>query len=832
MSTIVIVGGVAGGATAATRLRRLDESANIVLIERGEHVSFANCGLPYHVGGVISRRDSLLMATPEILQANFNIDVRVRQEVTSIDPEAHRVTVRVLSTDTEYQLEYDKLILSPGASPVVPPLPGLDLEGVFTLRNIPDMDAIIARIDEHGAKDALVVGGGFIGLEMAENLHARGLNVALVEMLPQVMATIDPDMASMVHRELRRQNVRLALGDGLESITRAESGRLKVNLASGRAAEADLVILSIGVRPESKLARDAGLELGPRGHIVVDDQMRTSNPDILAVGDAIQVKDPVTGRLTAVALAGPANRQARIAADVIAGRASAYRGTIGTSIAKVFDLVVAGTGASSRTLDQAGIPYVTSVTQSYDHSSYYPGGTYQTIKLIYSPEDGRVLGAQAVGINAIDRTIDVIATAITNRATVYDLEHLELVYAPPYGAAKDPVNVAGYVAAGRLRGDSTAVTYRQVLDRDLERTGLLDVRTDLEWDLGHFQDAIHIPQDQLRRRLSELDPKREWILYCSVGQRSYAAERILKQHGFKAGTLSGGYSLYQTVTEQQDNWDSWKPSSKPAGAWVESEPAIEAAAPVLKPAPGVALPMLELDACGLQCPGPIMAVYRRMQEMPEGQHIQVQATDPGFARDIATWAEHTGNSLLDLRQEKGTITAVLAKGKAAPELRLSESGALPRAKTMIVFSGNLDNAMAAMIIANGAAAMGQPVSMFFTFWGLNILRKPEAVRVKKTPIEKMFGWMMPRGARKLELSNLNMAGMGTALMKRVMKAKNIDSLESLIASAQQAGVKLIACQMTMDMMGIKEEELIDGVEIGGVATMLGETDKSNATWFI
>ena len=832
MSTIVIVGGVAGGATAATRLRRLDESANIVLIERGEHVSFANCGLPYHVGGVISRRDSLLMATPEILEGNFNIDVRVRQEVTSIDPGAHRVTVRVLSTDTEYQLEYDKLLLSPGASPVVPPLPGLDLEGVYTLRNIPDMDAIIARIDEHGAKDALVVGGGFIGLEMAENLHARGLNVALVEMLPQVMATIDPDMAAMVHRELRRQNVRLALGDGLESITRAASGRLKVNLASGRAAEADLVILSIGVRPESKLARDAGLELGPRGHIVVDDQMRTSNPDILAVGDAIQVRDPVTGRLTAVALAGPANRQARIAADVIAGRASAYRGTIGTSIAKVFDLVVTGTGASSLTLDQAGIPYVTSVTQSYDHASYYPGGTYQTIKLIYSPEDGRVLGAQAVGINAIDRTIDVIATAITNRATVYDLEHLELAYAPPYGAAKDPVNVAGYVAAGRLRGDSTAVTYRQVMDRDPERTGLLDVRTDLEWDLGHFQDAIHIPQDQLRRRLSELDPKREWILYCSVGQRSYAAERILKQHGFMAATLSGGYSLYHTVTEQQDNWDSWNPSPKAVGALLESEPTIQAAAPVLKPAPGVALPMLELDACGLQCPGPIMAVYKRMQEMPEGQHIQVQATDPGFARDIATWAEHTGNSLLDLRQEKGTITAVLAKGKATPELHLSESGALPRAKTMIVFSGNLDNAMAAMIIANGAAAMGQPVSMFFTFWGLNILRKPEAVRVEKTFIEKMFGWMMPRGARKLELSNLNMAGMGTALMKRVMKAKNIDSLESLIASAQQAGVKLIACQMTMDMMGIKEEELIDGVEIGGVATMLGETDKSNATWFI
>ncbi|MHB1318583.1 MAG: FAD-dependent oxidoreductase [Anaerolineae bacterium] len=832
MGTIVIVGGVAGGATAATRLRRLDESAEIILIERGEHVSFANCGLPYHVGGVIKRRDSLLMATPELLAGNYRIDVRVHQEVTSVDPEAHHVTVRVLSTGTEYQLAYDKLLLSPGASPIIPPLPGLELEGVYTLRSIPDMDAIMARVALGTTKDALVVGGGFIGLEMAENLHARGLNVALVEMLPQVMATIDPDMAAMVHRELRRQNIRLGLGDGLQSIARAESGRLKVNLSSGRSAEADLVILSIGVRPESMLAREAGLELGPRGHIVVDDQMHTSDPDILAIGDAIQVKDPVTGRPTAVALAGPANRQARIAADVIAGRASAYRGTIGTSIVKVFDLVIAGTGASSRTLDQAGIPYVTSVTQSYDHASYYPGGTYQTIKIIYSPEDGRLLGAQAVGINGIDRTIDVIATALTNRMTVHDLEHLELVYAPPFGAAKDPVNVAGYVAADRLRGDSTAATWRDLVDRDPERTGILDVRTELEWDLGHLQDAVHIPQDQLRRRMSELDKGREWILYCSVGQRSYAAERILKQHGYDVSTLSGGFTLYNVVTEPQDNWDTWTASAERVPAAGLAPVVAEAAAPLLKPAPGAVLPTIELDACGLQCPGPIMAVYRRMQEMPEGQHVQVQATDPGFARDIATWAEHTGNSLVDLRQDKGTITALLVKGKAAPELRLSETGALPRAKTIIVFSGNLDQAMAAMIIANGAAAMGQPVSMFFTFWGLNMLRRSESVNVNKTLIERMFGWMMPRGANRFSLSNLNMGGMGTAMMKMVMKSKNIDSLESLIKSAQEAGVKMIACQMTMDMMGIKEEELIDGVEIGGVATMIGETDKGNGSWFI
>ncbi len=830
MSTVVIVGGVAGGATAATRLRRLDESLEIVLIERGEHISFANCGLPYHVGGVISSRESLLMATPETLIGNYAVDVRVRQEVTAIRPEDRVVTVRDLVSGREYEQHYDKLILSPGATPVVPPLSGLDLDGVYTLRNIPDMDAIIDRIGRPDAKDALVVGGGFIGLEMAENLHARGLSVTIVEMLPQVMSTIDPDMASLVHRELLRNNIRLGLGDGLQSVEKTESGRLKVNLSSGRSGEADVVLLAIGVRPESRLAVEEGLEVGPRGHIVVDEQMRTSHPDIYAVGDAVQVKDPITGRMTGIPLAGPANRQARIAADAIAGRDSAYVGTIGTAIVKVFDLTVASTGASSRALDQAGISYATSITQSYDHASYYPGGTYQTIKLIYAPEGGRLLGAQAVGIAAIDRTIDVLATALTNRMTVHDLEHLELAYAPPYGAAKDPVNIAGYVAAGRLRGDSTAATWRDVLDRDPEETGLLDVRTDIEWNLGHLEGAIHIPQDQLRGRLNELDRGRRWIAYCSVGQRSYAAERTLKQNGFEAATLSGGYTNFIAVTEKQDNWDSWRPAGEEGPAMAEEMQSRQGG--VLVPAPGAALPVIELDACGLQCPGPIMAVYRRMQELPEGQRLQVEATDPGFVRDIATWAQQTGNSLLDLRQEKGRITALLAKGKAAPELRVSESGALPKAKTLIVFSGNLDHAMAAMIIANGAAAMGQPVSIFFTFWGLNILRRRDGVHVKKNLIEKMFGLMMPRGARALKLSRLNMGGAGTALMKSVMRSKNIDSLESLIASAQQAGVRLIACQMTMDMMGIKEEELIDGVDIGGVATMIGETDKGNATWFV
>jgi NADPH-dependent 2,4-dienoyl-CoA reductase/sulfur reductase-like enzyme/peroxiredoxin family protein/rhodanese-related sulfurtransferase/TusA-related sulfurtransferase len=823
MQTYVIVGGVAGGATAATRLRRMDEDAEIVLFERGEHVSFANCGLPYHIGGVIEARESLLVATPDVLRDTYRIDVRTLQEVTALDPEAHRVTVRNLATGESYEHHYDKLLLSPGAKPIVPPLPGVDLPGVYTLRNIPDMDAILAHLADDTAQSAVVVGGGFIGLEVAENLVTRGVQVALVEMLPQVMGVMDFEMAALVHRELRRQGMRLGLGDGLQSLSRSENGRLVVTLASGRSTETDMVILAIGVRPENDLAREAGLALGPRGHIVVDERMRTSAQDIYAVGDAVQIADAVTGKPTAVPLAGPANRQARIAATAMVGHEMQYGGAIGTAIAKVFDLTVATTGANSRTLEQAGIAFADIITHSYDHVSYYPGATRQSIKLLYAPDDGRVLGAQVVGINAVDRTIDVLAAAVQAQMTVFDLEELELAYAPPYGAAKDPVNIAGYVAANRLRGDARFVTWRDVAEGRTAEMGVLDVRTQVEWDLGHLADARHIPLDALRDRLGELERDRPWLLYCAIGQRAYTAERILAQRGYEVVNLSGGESIYEAATEKQDNWEEWAPEQQ--GMLMEL------------PAPRTASAakegdVVQLDACGLQCPGPIMAVYKRMQGLAPGERLQVQATDPGFARDIAAWTEQTGNTRLDLRQEQGRITAVLAKGAAVPELRVSADGALPRAKTLVVFSAELDRALAAFVIANGAASMGQPVTMFFTFWGLNILRRRSAPKVRKNLIERMFGWMMPRGTAALKLSKLNMGGLGTAMMKQVMKAKNVDSLEAMIASAQDLGVRMVACQMSMDLMGIREEELIEGVDIGGVATYIGETDKGNGTLFI
>ena len=833
MARYVIVGGVAGGASAAARLRRRDEHAEIVMIERGEHVSFANCGLPYHIGETIKDREALLVSTPAELHGELNIDVRTRQEVTAVDAAAHEVAVQPLDGGKSYRLGYDKLILSPGAVPFVPPIEGYDLDGVFTLRNILDMDRIKARVDSGLIREVVVVGGGFIGLEMAENLIERGLRVTVVEMMSQVMAALDFELAALIHQELMDQGVRLALGDGLKAIKPLVGERLQVVLSSGKTVAADMVIMALGVRPESTLAKAAGLRTGSRGHILVDDTMRTSDPDIYAVGDAIQVTNPITGEPTAIPLAGPANRQARIAADNISGLEAHYGGTMGTSIVKAFSLTAACTGVNSRALEHAGIDFLTSMTISQDHVSYYPGATQQTIKLLYSPTDGRLYGGQVVGQNAVDRTVDALAVAIKAGMSVYDLEHLELAYAPPYGSAKDPVNIAGYVAANRLRGDTEMIEWHEIAGLDPERYGLLDVRTPLETSLGMIPGALHIENVALREQMDTLDKDKTWILYCSMGRRAYVMERMLRQNGFKAANLSGGWGVYRTATAQQSNFDSWQ-APEDAGGEVGSMAEKRTIADVENAPATVATIDLtvELDACGLQCPGPIMAVYKKMQELDEGQRLRVTATDPGFRRDIRAWCERTGNTLVDVSTHDGIIEATLLKGASLPQIQVGAEGGLPAAKTIVVFSADLDRALAAFVIANGAAAMGQQVTLFFTFWGLNILRRENNEPLKKNLIERMFGWMLPKGPNALKLSRLNMGGMGTAMMKGVMRSKNIDSLPAMMRSAQEAGVHMIACQMSMDMMGIKPEELINGVEIGGVATYISETDKANASLFI
>ena len=548
---IVIVGGVAGGASAATRLRRLDENAQIVLFERGEHISYANCGLPYYIGGTIKEREALLVQTPRAMKDKFNIDVRVQSEVTAIDRKNKTVSVTDLRTGKRYDESYDKLILSPGAAPVRPPIPGIEQEGIFTLRTVPDTDAIKEAVDKGKPSEALVVGGGFIGLEMAENLHSRGIKVTIVEAADQVMAPIDYEMACIVHRHILSKGLKLYLKDGVKAF-RKEGKRVKVELQSGKLLAADMVILAIGVRPDVSLAKDAGLEIGERRGIKVNSYLQTSDPDIYAVGDAIEVKDFVNGSDTVIPLAGPANKQGRIAANNIYGAGEQYHGTQGTSVVKVFDLTVAATGNSEKTLKRMGMDYRKSYTESDSHAGYYPGASPLNIKLLFAP-DGKVLGAQVVGYEGVDKRIDVLASAIRFGRTVYDLEELELAYAPPYSSAKDPVNMAGYVAANCLKGDMEIIHWDQVDQLDRDKVFILDVRPPEETSTGSIEGAVNIPLNDLRARIDEVPRDKEIVVYCKVGLRAYIAYRMLVQKGFRnVKNLSGGYQLYQAVKQAEE----------------------------------------------------------------------------------------------------------------------------------------------------------------------------------------------------------------------------------------------------------------------------------------
>ncbi len=538
---LLIIGGVAGGATAAARARRLDETADIIIFERGEHISFANCGLPYFIGGVIPERDDLLVTTPEAFTERYHIDIRIFSEVLAIDRKNRRVTVRNIRTDETYEETYDKVILSPGAEPVKPPFPGIDLPNIFNLRNIPDADRIKRFVDEKNPASAVVVGGGFIGLEMVENLVHRGVKTVIVEMLDQVMPPLDYEMAALVQAHLKEKGVVCELGKAVKSFAR-DGDRMVVETDRGDRIDCDLIILSIGVRPENRLASACGLEIGETGGIKVDAAMRTSDPDIFAVGDAVEVKDFITGLPALTALAGPANKQGRIAAENALGRRSAFKGTIGTSVVQVFDITVASTGANEKRLLQRNIPYLISYTHSGSHASYYPGAAMMAIKLIFSPGSGRVLGAQIVGEEGADKRIDILATAIKSGMTVYDLEELELAYAPPYGSAKDPVNIAGFVAANMLKGDIETVNWNDLGDMEGTDAVFLDLRNadELE-ESGAIEGAVHIPVHELRDRLSELDRDKTYIAYCAIGLRGYIGYRILTQNGFRCKNLSGGF---------------------------------------------------------------------------------------------------------------------------------------------------------------------------------------------------------------------------------------------------------------------------------------------------
>ncbi|HKQ49483.1 MAG TPA: FAD-dependent oxidoreductase [Phycisphaerae bacterium] len=807
---LVIIGGVAGGATAAARARRLSETTEIVVFERGPYVSFANCGLPYHVGGEIADRAKLLLQTPESLKARHNLDVRVRTEVVAIDGALKKVRVRSLDDGREYDEPYDKLILATGAAPIRPPLPGIDHPKIFTLRNIPDMDRIKAAADV--AKSALVIGGGFIGLEMAENLRRKGLTVHLVEMLDQVMPPLDKEMAAAAVEQLALHGVDLHLSNAVESFEDAASA-VTAKLKSGTSLTADLVVLSIGVRPESGLAKEAGLKIGDRGGIVVDEHLRTSDSDIYAVGDAVITRDYITNADTIIPLAGPANRQGRIAADHIFGRSSVYRGSQGTSIVRVFDLVVGMTGASEKVLRKAGLDYEKIYLHPAHHVGYFPGAEQMSIKLLFARPDGRILGAQITGGEGVDKRIDVLATAIQARMTVYDLEELELAYAPQFGAAKDPLNMAGFIAANVLRGDVNIVHADRIPDGVL-----LDVRTKAEHDAGAIPGSLHIPIDEIRRRRSELPANRAIISYCAVGQRGYTAARVLSQLGFDVANLSGGYKTYK--------------------AFHPMPPAMAQPAPTAcgTPAPKTTTPATrELDVRGQQCPGPIVALCDTLKSLHDGDVLRVRASDPGFATDAPAWCRQTGNELIEVRPENGHYVATIRKHAVAaqPQPAGGPSSMGPcNDKTIVVFSSDLDRVMAALIIANGAASMGQKVTLFFTFWGLNVLRKPRTSTHGKPLLDRLFGRMMPAGIEKLSLSRLNMGGMGTAMMKKTMRDKRVAAPADLLRSAMAGGVRFVACAMSMDVMGIRRDELIDGIEVGGVGAYLDAAARADVNLFV
>jgi len=546
---LLIIGGVAGGATAAARARRLDEHAEIILFERGEHISFANCGLPYYIGEVIRERDDLFVTTPEAFRDRYNIDIRIFSEVVAIDTKNKHIEAKNLKTGERYRETYDKIILSPGAEPVKPPFRGVDLDGIFNLRTVTDSDRIKAHVDNEKPRSAVIVGGGFIGLEMAENLVLRGVNTTIVEMLDQVMAPLDLEMAAMVHAHLKEKGVACELGQSVQSFSK-KGNRIIVSTDKAHDIACDLVIVSIGIKPENRLARGAGLQIGERGGIKVDATMRTSDPDIYAVGDAVEIKDFVTGLPTMTALAGPANKQGRIAADNALGRRSIFKGTTGTTVVQVFDLTVASTGATEKVLKQHNIPHLVSHTHSGSHASYYPGATTMAIKLIFSPSSGRILGGQIVGMEGVDKRIDVLATAIRGAMTVYDLEELELAYAPPYSSAKDPVNIAGFVAANILKGDLEVINWNQIGDLDRDRDVLIDLRNTDELDTsGVIKGALHIPLNELRKRLPELDKEKDYVPFCALGLRSYIGHRILVQNGLRSRGLSGGYKTYLGAKE-------------------------------------------------------------------------------------------------------------------------------------------------------------------------------------------------------------------------------------------------------------------------------------------
>ncbi|MHA2283910.1 MAG: FAD-dependent oxidoreductase [Promethearchaeota archaeon] len=651
MTKVVIIGGVAGGASAAARLRRLKEDHEIIILEKGPYVSFANCGLPYWVGNIIKEQKSLELVSPRRFKSWFNIDVRINNEAISIDRSIKKVLVRDLSIKNEYSLDYDYLLIATGSTPIIPPFQGLEDVPYHTIWTIPDAVKIRKYVEKNKIRKAVIVGGGFIGLEMAENLVEKGVKVKIIEMLDQVMPPIDKEMAQFIHQELILNGVCLVLEDPVELFTTSMDDKPIVKTKNGRQIESDLVIMAVGIKPMSELAKESGLELNPRGNVIVNEYMQTSDPNIYAVGDAVQVLHYQTKNPTSIALAGPANKQGRIAADNIAGREVKYKGILGASVVKIFDITVAAVGLTEKQLKETNINYEKVFVHPNNHAGYYPGATPITIKLLFEVPTGKVLGAQAVGGLGTEKRIDVISTVIKFEGTVFDLEELELTYAPPYSSAKDPVNMAGFVASNYLRGD-IAIKQWHDIDEILKNNGiLLDVRTTREHEARNIEGSVNIPIHELRDRLTELSKEKPIFVYCEVGYRSYISTRVLLQNGFEeVYELTGGFKLYETATATTEDIVAACGSSEAIMEEYIKEKSTESEEFVV------------VDCSGLACPGPLNAMIKSLEDLPENKKLKVYATDPGFKSSIEAYSElNEAVELLFLGKEEGKLVTVLKK---------------------------------------------------------------------------------------------------------------------------------------------------------------------------
>ena len=809
MKKVLIVGGVAGGASTATRLRRLDENLEIVIFEKGEYVSFANCGLPYYIGDIIQNRESLLVQTPESLKARFNLDVRVNSEVVGVNGKDKKVKVKTKNGE-EYEEIFDFLVLAPGAKPIFPAIKGIENKKIFTLRNINDMDKIKSEIKNNAIKKAVVVGGGYVGIETAENLKHLGIDTTLVEAASHILARFDSEISNILEYELVNNGIELMTSEKVVEF-QENGNEIIIKLESGKSVTTDMVILSIGVSPDTKFLEGSGINLGERGHILVNENLETNIDGVYALGDSILVKNYITNQNVGIPLAGPANRQGRIVAGNIVGRNEKYKGSLGTAIIKIFELTGASTGLNERSLKQLNITYEKIYLHPNNHAAYYPGASPISIKALYNKENKQILGAQAVGISGVDKFIDVIATSIKFKATIDDLAELELAYAPPFLSAKSPANMVGFIGQN-IEDDLLEQVFMEDLKKyDEKKTIILDIREELELIGGKFDNSINIPLSELRKRYTELPKNKEIWTYCAVGLRGYIATRFLSQKGYRVKNLAGGIKSEEKVIVNTQKESSL---TKEGNSNIEKEEDY-------------------LDLSGLSCPGPLVKIKEKIDKLQENEKLKVKVSDPGFYNDIQAWSKVTKNTLLSLDKKDGLTYATLQKGQTSKVIEKNQENVIIEDNsnmTMVVFSGDLDKAIAAFIIANGALTMGKKVTMFFTFWGLSILKKKNLA--KKSFIEKMFAMMLPKNSQDLPVSKMNFFGIGAKMIRSVMKKKNIMSLEELIKKAIDSGVNITACTMSMDVMGISEEELIDGINYGGVGQYLGEAEKSNNNLFI